>query len=475
MPNSSRANEARAPSIAASQGEDMPGRAEIHLDAADSGNVDRLRMKLGVVVAGGVLVIAAAMLTAWPSMHKKGFLHASTKAAGQTSSNAPEATDAHFDKALRLVRTFFDRTHELPDPNPLATNPELVDIRNALQESMNRNSGEAKYLMGLLAYLSRERALQQKGAALIQAAADEGLFIARLDSAILLKKSYPLDDLHFRAALKAANAGVKVAQIEAARYFASFGRKDQAAEWAIKALANTHVGDPSDPLFAFRMALGGATTSTVLKQYEALAKYLLAAVRMERANTVEQRSQALALLEEASLGGIRQAGLDLARMKLSDKSERAHPEQALAPLQRIAGSPPGRNGCLVHFEECAESHRQEAMYLLAVNQIGGTPGFDSVGNPFPMLEELTSLQFNPAKALLGWCLVNGIGIPREARRGIGLLNEAAAAGDKDAKYWLGRAFLEGKGQAVDKDKGRALIKEAADLGNPNAAALLDSH
>ena len=69
-----------------------------------------------------------------------------------------------------------------------------------------------------------------------------------------------------------------------------------------------------------------------------------------------------------------------------------------------------------------------------------------------------------AKSLLGWMYAQGVGVPTEPGRALGLYTEAAEAGDLSATNNLGELYETGRGLPVDAAKAAAYYREAAEAG-----------
>jgi hypothetical protein len=83
-----------------------------------------------------------------------------------------------------------------------------------------------------------------------------------------------------------------------------------------------------------------------------------------------------------------------------------------------------------------------------------------------------------ALALLAWCQLEGLGLPRDPEQARIRLEHASAAGSVTAKFHLGRALVAGWGGAADATRGVALYIAAASQGHADAtfnlAACLDA-
>lgn len=83
-----------------------------------------------------------------------------------------------------------------------------------------------------------------------------------------------------------------------------------------------------------------------------------------------------------------------------------------------------------------------------------------------------------ALALLAWCQLEGLGLPRDPEQARIRLEHASAAGSVTAKFHLGRALVAGWGGAPDAARGVVLYIAAASQGHADAtfnlAACLDA-
>lgn len=73
-----------------------------------------------------------------------------------------------------------------------------------------------------------------------------------------------------------------------------------------------------------------------------------------------------------------------------------------------------------------------------------------------------------ALAMLGLCLLEGLGVAADPVRARELLERAAAKGSRTARFQLGRALVTGRGGPVDERRGLAAYLSAAALGHAEA-------
>ena len=70
--------------------------------------------------------------------------------------------------------------------------------------------------------------------------------------------------------------------------------------------------------------------------------------------------------------------------------------------------------------------------------------------------------------MLGVCLQQGLGTPKDLPAAFRLFNESAQAGYMDAQYSLGLCYRDGLGVRIDLAKARYWLREAADQGHDMA-------
>lgn len=73
-----------------------------------------------------------------------------------------------------------------------------------------------------------------------------------------------------------------------------------------------------------------------------------------------------------------------------------------------------------------------------------------------------------ALAMLGLCLLEGLGVAADPVRARELLERAAARGSRTARFQLGRALISGRGGPVDERRGLTAYLSAAALGHVEA-------
>jgi TPR repeat protein len=85
---------------------------------------------------------------------------------------------------------------------------------------------------------------------------------------------------------------------------------------------------------------------------------------------------------------------------------------------------------------------------------------------------IEALRDPESMANLGRLHYLGSGVTQDYSEARGLFADAMAAGDNDARYWLGLMYRDGLGVAADKKKAVALFREASDAGIPEADYML---
>jgi TPR repeat protein len=442
-----------------------------------------LRVKVGLIGMAGLLNVVVTMWMLYPFLpHGKSLnaigLDAPAKQGAATvmpkTQAPPEAVDALVQEALTQLLASMGGSKSLPAMD----SPSLKSIQTKLHRAESEGSHKAEYLLGLLDYLigltSHNNVLQNEGALRIRAAADAGLYLARFDSAVLLRKPYPLDDDHYKAARNAAAQGFMPANVDVARYLSNIGKDIE----ALPTLELLHAWDGApqsaggDPLSAFRLSLSGAVTGASLRQYAGVSKYLLAMLLVEGKVVAVDLARAQRLLAEAARDGVAAASVAHAKMLLTGQGSAATPRLAAEYLLGLLEHQSAENSCALLFEECSQVHRDAAAYLVALNHYAATPGFEKVRNAATLLQPLADKGDADAKSLLGMVLAEGIETRADPAKGFVLLTEAAEAGVVDAKYWLGRCYLDGKGTKKDVVKAAAYFTDAAAAGHEDAGAAL---
>ena len=153
-----------------------------------------------------------------------------------------------------------------------------------------------------------------------------------------------------------------------------------------------------------------------------------------------------------------------------------------ADLDALAGqqvtAPSGTAGKLITSDRwyfaAAQAKYPEGEYLLGfcyLNGIGVPP--DPELGVF-WISEGAKGGFPEAMGFFGSLLVNGKLGDEMKKDGIPFLEKAAAANDPYGTLNLGLAYLSGTVIALDREKGKALVKKAADLGSDDAASMLES-
>lgn len=75
---------------------------------------------------------------------------------------------------------------------------------------------------------------------------------------------------------------------------------------------------------------------------------------------------------------------------------------------------------------------------------------------------------NEGLAMLGLCLLEGLGLTSDPVQARELLEKAAAKGSRTARFQLGRALVTGRGGPVDERRGLAAYLSAAAMGHAEA-------
>jgi hypothetical protein len=84
-------------------------------------------------------------------------------------------------------------------------------------------------------------------------------------------------------------------------------------------------------------------------------------------------------------------------------------------------------------------------------------------------EQATAAGDAEGEAMLGLCLLEGLGVPRDAERAREHLERAAARGSANGGFQLGRMLVAGWGGLADAQRGVALYLAAAARGHADAA------
>lgn len=101
---------------------------------------------------------------------------------------------------------------------------------------------------------------------------------------------------------------------------------------------------------------------------------------------------------------------------------------------------------LAHFGAAEPDHAQAVYWFRVAADAGDTEGL----------------------ALLAYCQLEGLGLPRDAVQARARLETAAAHGSLSAQFHLGRMLVAGWGGAPDAERGVALYTAAASLGHADA-------
>jgi TPR repeat protein len=103
---------------------------------------------------------------------------------------------------------------------------------------------------------------------------------------------------------------------------------------------------------------------------------------------------------------------------------------------KIAKDPP--RGCA--YEQKASAHRADAMHLVGMCYQGGVGGVQDKAKAEAAYTRAAQMGFPKSKCALGRMLMAE---PQNAKRGLGLCQEAAAAGDVEAQVAVGDAYFSG--------------------------------
>jgi TPR repeat protein len=105
----------------------------------------------------------------------------------------------------------------------------------------------------------------------------------------------------------------------------------------------------------------------------------------------------------------------------------------------------------------------EALYWAAQLAFDGLS--DRVPDAMGMMRKSAEKEFPPAMAVYGVALCGGLGVPRDVRSGMDLLNRARGKGEPTAFYQLGRIYFAGaEGVPRNLDRAEDFLKVAVDKG-----------
>ena len=124
-------------------------------------------------------------------------------------------------------------------------------------------------------------------------------------------------------------------------------------------------------------------------------------------------------------------------------------------------------GCA--YEEKASAKRADAMHLVGLCQQNGAGGAQDKAKAEAAYKRAAEMGFPKSKCALGQMLMAD---PKEAKRGLGLCQEAARGGDADAQMAVGDAYFNGVLGKRDPAAARKWYEMAAKQNKPNAGRRL---
>ncbi|MBO4349040.1 MAG: sel1 repeat family protein [Candidatus Methanomethylophilaceae archaeon] len=102
----------------------------------------------------------------------------------------------------------------------------------------------------------------------------------------------------------------------------------------------------------------------------------------------------------------------------------------------------------------------------------GMPLFASDDEALSWLEDRSGFGDSDATTLLGFMLLNGIGVPQSEERAVSLYNAAAAEGNTKAQTYLGMMYNQGAGVEQSPEKAAIWYEKAARAGEAEAQLFL---
>ena len=136
-------------------------------------------------------------------------------------------------------------------------------------------------------------------------------------------------------------------------------------------------------------------------------------------------------------------------------------------LSKGAAPTDGAKGC--SYEERASASRADAMYMVGRCYQHGLGGQQDAGKAKAAFARAAEMGLPKAKCALGEMLMAE---PQEARRGLGLCEESARAGEVDAQVKVGDVYFSGGATKPDHAEARKWYDMAAKQQNPAAARKL---
>ncbi|MDC7706781.1 tetratricopeptide repeat protein [Vogesella indigofera] len=416
-----------------------------------------------------VVAVSAGGFFAYQQVYKKQAVLLLPKAAAELAAGRVEQglallreaaaahnTDAQYQLAEVLATQYLAQQGRLP----LRSDAGQTELFTQLDKAVQAGEPAAAYLASVLARADGTN--QQHALALLAKAADSGLFIARLETAISLGKKYASQSVYLASLAESARKGWHVAQLEQSVLAENKKDMPHARQWLEQA---QKPGEHQDRLVILRRALNDAEWQQMELDYRNVADYRLA-MMIES----DQREAALSMLQKAAEAGLPAAELALSERYLEQQKGYWQPEKARSLLERLAR----RSSLLCHIDvdECSNSLVSQAKFKLALNHYLGLQGFESVAQAFDYLKEGNEHGEADATYLMGWVLLNGRGIPMDVDRGVVLITQAAASGIAGAKVTLAKCYLQGLGVMPDPKKARVLLQQAAAQGDDEAISLL---
>lgn len=143
------------------------------------------------------------------------------------------------------------------------------------------------------------------------------------------------------------------------------------------------------------------------------------------------------------------------------------------------GAGTGMNRCLPLAAACysaaSRASHLGATYNLATVLIEGAGIPKDARKGLRLLRAADRAGILEARNYLGQCYREGRGVSRNARRGFQLTLQAARAGARAAQYDAGMCLLTGSGVKKDRDAGLTWLSRAAEKGDSRAQEYLAKH
>ena len=191
-------------------------------------------------------------------------------------------------------------------------------------------------------------------------------------------------------------------------------------------------------------------------------RYLRRAAKAGNADA--QYALAMLLLKSAGPGGKSGEAIELLRRSASSVPESVY---MLALIQARSSADPATAERKV-VTTAAESGFGPAQYQLAADMLREAPDKERDLIASQWLQRASDQGQVLATFDLGILYLEGTRVPRDAKKGIALLEIAAEAGLARAEYALGRAYSLGDGVAADHRKAPLYTRRAAAKGLPEA-------